>query len=272
MAERVVVVNGAAGGIGRAVSRAFAQCGDRLVLADLNATKLDPLVDELRGSGAEVRACVVDVSTDAGIAEVFAASDALGPVGVLANVVGIASRMSVLEMTAEQWDHMIAVCVRSYALCSFEAVRRMVANGTRGRIVNISSIVADSVCRGLVHYATAKGAVDSFTRALAHEVAHHGITVNAIAPGSIRTDINAYLDDEPALFAERLGGIPVGRFGVAEEIARTMVWLAEPDSAYVTGVVLPVDGGASLPLPGDPILKPAIEPLVPPTAEPRRLW
>jgi NAD(P)-dependent dehydrogenase (short-subunit alcohol dehydrogenase family) len=80
----------------------------------------------------------------------------------------------------------------------------MVAAGKRGRIVNISSIVADSVCRGLVHYATAKGAIDSFTRALAHEVAHQAITVNAIAPGSIRTDINAYLDTDPALFAERL--------------------------------------------------------------------
>jgi NAD(P)-dependent dehydrogenase (short-subunit alcohol dehydrogenase family) len=272
MPGRVVLIGAAGGGIGRAVSRTFGAAGDHLVLADLDAVKLDALATELRASGTDVRTCTVDLSSDEGIARVFAVVDALGPVSVLVNTVGIARRTSVLDMTAAEFDRMLAVCVRSYVLCSFEAVRRMVATGTRGRILNISSIVADSVCRGLVHYATAKGAVDSFTRALAHEVAHHGITVNAIAPGSIRTDINAYLDQEPDLFAERLGGIPVGRFGVAEEIARAALWLAEPESSYITGVVLPVDGGASLPLPGDPILKPAIEPVVPSMAEPRRLW
>lgn len=272
MPGRVVVVSGGAGGIGRAVSRAFAALGDRLVVADLDQAKLDKLAAELRSTGATIRSCSVDISTDRGIAAVFAEADGLGPVDVLVNAVGIARRTSVLELTAEEVDRMLAVCVRSYLLCSLEAVRRMVATRRRGRIVNISSIVADSVCRGLVHYAAAKGAVDSLTRALAHEVAHYGITVNAVAPGTIRTDINDYLDEQPALFQERLSGIPAGRFGIAEDIARTVAWLAEADSSYVTGVVLPVDGGASLPLPGDPILRPALEPSTPAAAEPRRLW
>lgn len=244
MAERgVVVVTGGSRGIGASISRKLAADGYAvLVNFARDAAAAATVVAEIEQAGGRAAACKADMADEAAIAAMFEAADALGPLaGLVANagIVGDASRRF-HEHDRASLMPVIDINIMAPMLCATHAVRRLsTAQGGRGGgIVLISSVAARTGgIPGAVAYSASKGAVESFTRGLASEVARQGIRVNAVAPGMIETDMTLG-------FAEKIAPmIPVGRCGKPEEIAEAVAWLLSESASYVTGSVLTVSGG-----------------------------
>lgn len=240
-----VIVTGGSRGIGAAISRLL---GDRGFSVAVNYTSradaAERVAAAIRKEGGRATTIVGDVADPRQVYEMFnAAEQALGPIGGLVNnagTTGVTSRMDMQEPEALQ--RLFAVNVMGTMYCAREAVRRMsIGHGGRGGgIVNISSVAARlGGLSGLAPYAATKGAVESFTKGLANEVAREGIRVNAVAPGMTATEMAT---DEMREAAQK-GGIPMGRIGEAEEIAEAVAWLLSPAASYVTGTVLTVSGG-----------------------------
>ncbi len=233
-----VVVTGGSRGIGEAVVAAFAKAGARVAAVARTQERLDELVARTEG---EVMAYACDVSDEAAVAETFGKiNEDLGGVDVLVNNAGITRDTLVMSMKAEAWDDVIATNLRSVFLCS-KAVLRPMLRQRNGRIINVTSIIGLTGNAGQGNYAASKAGIIGFTKSLAREVASRSITVNAIAPGMIDTDMTRELgeDAKTAILAQ----IPMGRLGSGEDIAGTALWLASGSAAYVTGETIRVDGG-----------------------------
>jgi NAD(P)-dependent dehydrogenase (short-subunit alcohol dehydrogenase family) len=238
---RVVVVSGAADGIGRATAQAFAALGSRLALVDRQADRLDELADEL--SPAEVETIACDVTDEAAVdAAVARTLERFGRVDVLVNVVG-GSRpgKTVCELTLGEWDELLALNLTSAFLMCRAVLPSMEQQGS-GAIVNVSS---GAGLRGMSRnpgYCAAKAGVVAFTRALAIDHGPNGVRVNAVAPGPIRTPLMERNRTPEEIAA--MGSIAVmGRIGEPREIADTIVWLASDAASYVMGQTIEVDGG-----------------------------
>jgi len=235
---RVAIVTGAARGIGRGIAEAFAAEGAVVIVADRDAAGGEAIAKAL-GSPAE--AVAVDVADEASVGALLASVlERHGRVDVLVNNAGIATSAEVAEMPLATWAETIAVDLTGVFLCSRAVLPAMLARGS-GRIVNVGSQLGLRGAPSLAHYCAAKAGVHGFTKALAREVADKGITVNAIAPGPIDTDILASIDEET--MAGIVAEIPLGRVGRVEEIAPTAVLLASDEGSYYTGSVLNVSGG-----------------------------
>jgi len=223
------VVTGAASGIGRAAAEALAAAGARVAGVDLHE------------SGADVSI----VGSTADVAVVERAADALGGVDVWVNNAARLLVRPVVETSDDDWHGLLAANLHGYFYGCRAAARRMVAQGTGGRIVNVTSAVNVLAVAELSAYGAAKGAIASLTKALALEVAPAGITVNAVAPGAIDTAMNvdAYTPEVRRTYEER---IPLARIGTAEEVADVIVFLASDAARYVTGQELLVDGGLTI--------------------------
>ena len=230
---RVVLVTGGNRGIGRAIATAFAAAGHRVAITSRD------------GSGPEgvlaVRADVTDAaSLDAGFRVVEAE---LGPVEIVVANAGITRDTLLLRMTEEDFDQVVATNLGG----AFRVVKRASKGMLRaryGRVILISSVVGLLGSAGQVNYAASKSALVGFARSLTRELGARNITANVIAPGFIETDMTAALPE--ATQAEYKARIPAGRFGSVEEVARTAVWLASDDAAYISGAVIPVDGGLGM--------------------------
>lgn len=239
---KVALVTGARTGLGRAIAVACAGAG-----ADVACVGSRPMPE----TGRAVTACgrrFVEVVTDLADAPDYDALVAgveaeLGVVAVLVNNAGIIRRASLLEFSEKDWDDVMTVNLKAVFGLSQAVARRMVARQVPGRIINIASVLSFQGGIRVPAYTAAKHGVAGLTRAFANDLAPHGITVNAIAPGYMETDNTAALRNDTTRARQILDRIPVGRWGRPEDLATAVLFLASPASSYVTGTIVPVDGG-----------------------------
>jgi NAD(P)-dependent dehydrogenase (short-subunit alcohol dehydrogenase family) len=233
-----IVVTGAARGIGAAIARRYAAEGATLALIDLRA-------DDVAATAAALGAKSVagDLSTAAAASAAFEeAIDTLGGVDVLVNNAGILRFAPLLEITADEWDEMFAVNTRSMLLGIQAAARSMIAEGTRGRIINMASMGGKLGAANQAHYAASKAAVISLTQVAAKELGPHGINVNCICPGYVLTEMGVATRTEE-MVASWSAMSPLGRCAEPDDVAGVALFLASPESAYMTGQSLNVTGG-----------------------------
>ena len=247
MTDGVAIITGGSRGIGRATALAAAARGFRVVVGYAsNQAAANEVVSIIEGNNGKAIAVKCDVGSESDILALFNAADAFGRLGALVNNAGIVgTTMRLEDMSAERIARMMAVNVTGSILCAREAVKRMSTRrgGKGGVIINLSSVAAKlGSPNTYVDYAASKGAIDSFTIGLGHEVAGEGIRVAAIRPGLIDTEIHAS-GGEPDR-AHRLSHmVPMKRVGTADEIANAIVWLMSDDASYVTSAILDVSGG-----------------------------
>ncbi len=242
---RVAVVTGGGRGIGRAISKRLAADGASVVVVyGGNEKAAAETVGEIESAGGKARAERID------IADASAASDGIariaeaqgGRLDILVNNAGISKDNLILRAKVEEWDQVIDTNLRGTWACSKAAVKVMLKSKTAGgRIVNISSVVGEAGNAGQTTYAASKAGILGLTRALALEVASRGITVNAVAPGFIATEMTDSLPEK--VRADLATRIPLGRIGSADDVAAAVSYLCSDGAAYVTGQVLRVNGG-----------------------------
>ena len=239
--DKVAIVTGASQGIGRAISLSLAQAGAKVCAAARNADKLASLVAEIEASGGEALAVPMDVADAAQVKAGFQALLAkFGKLDILVNNAAITRDTLALRMKLDDWDAVLRTNLTGAHLCTQQALGAMLKQRS-GRIINITSVVAETGNAGQSNYVASKAGLIGLTRAIAVEVASRSITVNAIAPGFIETPMTDPLSQE--LKEKMKSMIPLGRFGSDREVAAAVIFLASDEAAYITGQVLDVNGG-----------------------------
>jgi len=238
---RVSLVTGASRGIGRAIARALALEGATVFVGARDEGRLAEVVREVADEGGKAVALALDVadraSVDAALQKIL---EAQGRVDHLVNNAGITRDNLLLRMKKEEWDQVIATNLTGTYLCT-QAVLKPMLKQRSGRIVNVTSVVGLTGNAGQANYAASKAGIIGFTKAVAREVASRSITVNAVAPGFIDTDMTAAMTEKAK--ESLTSSIPLGRVGRPEDIAAAVAFLVSDAAAYITGQVLGVDGG-----------------------------
>jgi len=238
---KVAVVTGASRGIGKAIAMKLAREGADLVVTATSLEGAQLIADDLIQMGAKAMAVKVDVASSAEVAELFAKVIAeFGRLDILVNNAGITKDGLLLRMKDEEWDAVINVNLKGTFNCTREAVKIM-AKARSGRIINISSVVGEMGNAGQTNYCASKAGIIGFTKSAAREFAKRNVTVNAITPGFIATEMTDVLSDK--VKEELQKQIPMERFGAPEDIANAVYFLASDLGSYITGHVLSVNGG-----------------------------
>jgi 3-oxoacyl-[acyl-carrier protein] reductase len=245
LAGKVALVTGASRGLGRAIAGRLAGAGARVAIVyRARADAAQQVVDGIQDAGGEARAYQADVRSSAAVQEmVRQVLEAWDAVDILVNNAGIARDGLLARMSEADWHDVIETHLTGAYLCSKAVLRRMMRRRW-GRIINVSSLAGLAGNAGQCNYAAAKAGLIGFTRSLAREVGSRKITVNAVAPGFIETDMTAGLDE--AWKEEALQRTPVGRFGEPDEVAAMVAYLASDAGAFITGQVISIDGGLGM--------------------------
>src|SRR3984893_15105605 len=239
--DKVALVTGASQGIGRATARALAEAGAKVAAAARNTEKLASLVTEIEAAGGTAFSVPMDVADGAQVKAGFQLALAkFGRLDILVNNAAITRDTLALRMKLEDWDAVLRTNLTGAHLCIQQALGAMLKQRS-GRIINISSVVAQTGNAGQANYVASKAGLIGLTRAIAVEVASRNITVNAVAPGFIATPMTDVLSQE--IKDKMKAMIPLGRFGSDKDIAAAIVFLASDEASYITGQVLEVNGG-----------------------------
>jgi NAD(P)-dependent dehydrogenase (short-subunit alcohol dehydrogenase family) len=240
---KVAVVTGAGSGNGRAIALGYAREGAKVLAADIDEARAGETLELAGSARRSLESCHVDVSDGQSVQDMLAlAEERLGGLDILVSNAGITHRSDFLDHTEEIFDRVMAVNLRGTFLCGLHGARRMSASGG-GVIINISSVNAEVGASRWAAYCASKGGVQMLTRSMAVSLAPHKIRVNAIGPGTIRTNINRDRLDQPGAVEAEARRIPLGRVGMPDDLVGAAVFLASDESAYVTGHTLFVDGG-----------------------------
>jgi len=241
LANQIAVVTGAGRGIGRAIALKFAAEGANVACVSRTQENSEKVAAEIRALGRQAWAHVVDV---ADAAAVTAAAEKIlaecGRVDILVNNAGVTRDNLLMRMSEAEWDAVLDTNLKGAFLVT-KAFSRALLKQRSGRIINVASVIGLIGNAGQCNYAASKAGLIGFTKSVAREMASRGITANALAPGFIETDMTAELKEE--LRAAVLKGIPLGSFGLPDDIANAALFLAGPAARYITGQVLAVDGG-----------------------------
>jgi 3-oxoacyl-[acyl-carrier protein] reductase len=247
---RVALITGASSGIGERFAEVLAANGADVVLVARRADRLKALQDRITKAGGRAIAVEADVLDRNAMMRAFEqAEKAFGTVTILVNNAGIAHATRAVDITPEEWRHILSVDLDAVFFWAQEAAKRMLAAGKKGAIINIASVAGLGVSKGIAAYATAKAGVVQLTKALGLELAFKGVRVNAIAPGWFMTDINReFLSSEAGAALKR--EIPMGRFGEQGDLDGTLLLLASDAGSYMAGTTIVVDGGQIVTLRG----------------------
>lgn len=241
LAGQVAVVTGAARGIGLAIARELADNGAHVHLVDLDESAAVAAAEGIVAEGHAANGHGVDVSDETCVRELV---DGIGDISILVNNAGIVRAGMLWNMSLADWNAVLNVNLTSQFLMVRAVAPGMRAQG-KGAIVNLSSVAGLTGAAGQINYIAAKAGVIGVTKAAALELAKYGIRVNAIAPGTIHTDMTQIVVDDEQLRKKWIDTIPMGRIGTTDEIARTALFLASDASSFMTGQVLVIDGGAN---------------------------
>jgi 3-oxoacyl-[acyl-carrier protein] reductase len=241
MANRIAFITGASRGIGRACALALSAAGTKVVLAARQLDKLEEVANGVRTAGGEAHVVSIDLASPDSIKEAFSkASKDFGRIDILVNNAGLTRDGLAMRMKRDDWDAVIQTNLSGSFFCIQQVMPGMVRERW-GRIINITSVVGESGNPGQANYVASKAGLIGLTKSLAQELASRNITVNAVAPGFVETDMTASLSDD--LKAKITEAVPLKRIGKPEEIAAAVKFLAGDDAAYITGHVLDVNGG-----------------------------
>ena len=242
--DKITIVTGGGRGIGKEISRYFAQAGSKVVICSRNLKNSNETADEIMKSGGEALALQVDVASGTSVKEsVQKVLDKYGRLDILVNNAGITRDGLLMRMEESDWDEVMAVNLKG-AFHFIKAVLRPMMKQRSGRIVSITSIVGMMGNAGQANYAASKAGIIGLTKSIAKEVASRSITVNAIAPGFIDTDMTSQLSKERQ--DAMLKMIPLGRFGTPRDVAKLALFLCSDLANYITGEVIRVDGGMAM--------------------------
>ena len=242
LSGKVAFVTGARTGLGRGMAMALAHAGADI--AALGSTAMPETAEAVRQTGRrflEIEADLTQKIDSKGIVE--SVVSALGGIDILVNNAGIIRRADLLDYTEKDWDDVIDVNLKSAFFLSQAAARHMVETRRPGRIINVASMLSYQGGIRVPAYTASKHGIAGLTKAMASELAPHGITVNAIAPGYMATDNTKALRNDPDRNSQISARIPMGRWGTPDDLATSVLFLTSPSSSYITGIVLPVDGG-----------------------------
>jgi 3-oxoacyl-[acyl-carrier protein] reductase len=239
--EQVAIITGGTRGIGKAIALGLANRGVSVVVAGRNVDAALEVAASLSALGVKARGIKLDVSHSVEVEQAFEdIRKDFGRIDILINNAGITRDGLLMRMKEEAWDAVIDINLKGVFLCTREAIKDM-ARQRYGRIVNVTSVAAFMGNPGQANYSASKAGIVGLTKTVAREYAGRGVTVNAVAPGFIETAMTDILPDNIKEDMKKL--IPLGRFGVVEDVAHAAVFLASPDSGYITGQVIHVNGG-----------------------------
>lgn len=238
---RVAIITGASRGIGKCIAQHLAAAGAKIVAVSRKAEDTAELIAQVQSDGGEAISVAADVSNSADVDSMVTASiEAFGQIDILVNNAGITRDSLLARMKEDDWDAVMNINLKGAFLCT-SAVAKIMTKNRYGRIINISSVVGQMGNLGQANYCASKGGLVGLTRSNARELARRNITVNAVAPGFIETDMTAELSEK--VRADMAAQIPLGRFGAPQDVAAAVTFLASEQAGYITGHELSVNGG-----------------------------